>query len=97
MRFRTMWIPCCSNRYNFGLKLVFRYRQTVFQQGFDIKINGFSYVFQCFLFRLALRDAARQTRTFHHPETILAGIDQNLTLLVHSFSVSGLGTRLPFC
>jgi len=50
--------------------------------------------FQCFLFRFALRDAAGEARTLHNPETVLAGIDQNLTLLVHSFSVSGLEPRL---
>jgi len=78
----------CSHIDNFRLEPILRYGKAIFAQGLDIKFNRFLYVIQRLLFCLALRDAARQTRTFHNPETIFAGVNQHLTALVHIFSVS---------
>ena len=68
--------------------MVFRNRQAVFLQGSDVAPDRFPNVLDRLFSRLALADTAGQTGAFDDPQTILPGIEHDLThtyvVLIHS-------------
>ena len=59
--------------------MLLRHRQTVIAQGEHVTLDGFADVRDGGLAALTLGNAAGQTRTFSHPESVLAGINNDLS------------------
>ena len=63
----------------FSGELCPRYRLPFLLQNFDITLDGFPDILNGFFPGLALADAAGQARTLSDPETILSGLDDDLS------------------